>query len=150
MMLRGIPVSSGAMGAVAPVDFLAMQGDGHRLADVRFPSQAMKGLTPALVLHALGEGPASGVEIIDRVRASSGGHIEIPEGTIYPLLQRLEAQGQVRASWLSASGRRRRVYARTPRGSSACRAHQASWQALFAATRLLWPDTSSASAPRPA
>ncbi len=112
---------------------------------MRFPSQAMKGLTPALVLHALGAGPASGVEIIDRVLASSDGRFEIPEGTIYLLLQRLEAQGLVKASWLSASGRRRRVYARTPRGGSAYRAHQASWQALFAATRLLWPDPSSAS-----
>ncbi len=52
-------------------------------------------------------------------RSSSGaaaGSLDLPEGTVYPALHRLEEAGLLRSAWSKESGRRRRVYELTRRG----------------------------------
>src|ERR1017187_2813800 len=70
----------------------------------------------------------------------SGGHVDLPTGTVYPALPRLERAGLVQASWSAAAGRRRRVYQLTPAGRRALDSERSSWQDFsVAVTALLQP-----------
>ena len=74
----------------------------------------LKGHLDLIVLAALSAGPAHGYAVIEEIRRKSGHAFDLPEGTIYPALHRLEQAGLLVSRWVTAeSGRRRRVYALT-------------------------------------
>ena len=80
--------------------------------------EMLKGHLDMIVLAALLAGPAHGYAVIEEIRRRSGGAFDLPEGTIYPALHRLEQAGLLASRWVTAeSGRRRRVYALTRRAS---------------------------------
>ena len=82
-----------------------------------------------IVLAALSSGPAHGYAVIQEIQRRSGGAFELPEGTIYPALHRLEQAGLLSSHWTTAkSGRRRRVYALTKPGTCALADQRAIWQ----------------------
>ncbi len=56
--------------------------------------------------------------------------LEIDEGTLYPLLRRLETQGLLRSRWRLEDGRPRRYYRIAPRGEQIEREMAAEWRAL--------------------
>jgi DNA-binding PadR family transcriptional regulator len=56
--------------------------------------------------------------------------LEIEEGTLYPLLRRLEAQGLLRSRWRVEEGRPRRYYRTSPLGDLTQRDLAAAWQSL--------------------
>ena len=89
----------------------------------------LKGHLDMIVLAALAAGPAHGYAVIEQIRQRSGEAFDLPEGTVYPVLHRLEAGGLLSSKWETAeSGRKRRVYALTRRGSSALADQRATWQ----------------------
>lgn len=64
--------------------------------------------------------------------------LEIDEGTLYPLLRRLEQQGLLRSRWRVEDGRPRRYYRTSAQGEAVRRALAAEWDALSRAlSRLL-------------
>ena len=81
-----------------------------------------------LLLAILSEGPAHGYAVIDSLRQRSGGLFDLPEGTIYPALHRLENQGLLRSHWLEDSGRRKRIYQLTPKGQGVLSKRQDEWK----------------------
>ena len=88
----------------------------------------LKGHLDLIVLAALSAGPAHGYAVIEEIRRRSGQAFDLPEGTIYPALHRLEQAGQLVSHWVTAeTGRRRRVYALTRRGEQAFAGHRAIW-----------------------
>jgi len=91
--------------------------------------EMLKGHLDMIVLAALSSGPAHGYAVIQAIQRRSGGAFELPEGTIYPALHRLEQAGLLRSHWTTAeSGRQRRVYALTKRGTRALADRRAIWQ----------------------
>jgi PadR family transcriptional regulator PadR len=107
-------------------------------------AETLKGHLDALLLASLEEGPTHGYAIMEALRAGSGGRVDLPSGTIYPALHRLERAGLVKGSWSESSGRRRRVYRLTAAGRRALAEERSSWSEFSTAvTRLLAP------APRP-
>jgi PadR family transcriptional regulator, regulatory protein PadR len=89
----------------------------------------LKGHLDMIVLAALVGGPAHGYAIIQEIKRRSGGAFDLPEGTIYPTLHRLEKAGYLASHWTTAeSGRKRRVYQMTRRGERALPVHRALWQ----------------------
>ena len=80
-----------------------------------------------LLLSVLAAGPAHGYAIISALRERSEGTFDLPEGTIYPALHRLEDAGLLSSSWAAGNGRRRRVYALTSAGATALAAEQTEW-----------------------
>jgi DNA-binding PadR family transcriptional regulator len=72
--------------------------------------ERLKGNLDLLLLSVLSAGPAHGYAIISALRDRSGGTFDLPEGTIYPALHRLEDSGLLVSTWDQAQGRRRRVY----------------------------------------
>lgn len=89
----------------------------------------LKGHLDMIVLAALSAGPAHGYAVIEEIRRRSGQAFDLPEGTIYPALHRLEQAGLLASRWVVAeSGRQRRVYKLTRRGQRALTERQAVWQ----------------------
>jgi transcriptional regulator len=91
--------------------------------------EMLKGHLDMIVLAALTAGPAHGYAVIEQIRRKSGEAFDLPEGTIYPALHRLEQDSLLSSKWVTAdSGRRRRVYALTKRGERALAEQRATWQ----------------------
>lgn len=90
--------------------------------------EALKGHLDLLLLAVLSEGPMHGYAVIDSMRQRSGGHFDLPEGTVYPALHRLEAQSLLRSWWLEDAPRRRRMYELTPKGQQVLAERQEDWR----------------------
>jgi PadR family transcriptional regulator PadR len=103
--------------------------------------QALKGHLDGMLLAALEDGPGHGYAIMEALRAGSGGQFDLPTGTVYPALRRLERAGLVRTAWSAEGGRRRRLYELTPSGRRTLDAERHSWAEFSAAvTALLGPQ----------
>ncbi|MEK9211881.1 PadR family transcriptional regulator [Sphingomonas sp. 2378] len=89
-------------------------------------SQLRKGAAELVLLCVLARGEAYGVEILARIR---GGGDLVSEGTLYPLLSRLEKSGRIAARWeLPAEGGNPRKYYRlTAEGAALATAMRAAW-----------------------
>jgi transcriptional regulator len=90
--------------------------------------EALKGHLDLLLLAVLETGPAHGYAIIEALRKRSGGTFDLPEGTIYPALHRLEEDGLLASEWSETQGRRKRIYCLTPRGEKALTRRQEEWR----------------------
>ena len=90
--------------------------------------ERLKGNLDLLLLSVLAAGPAHGYAIISALRSRSKGTFDLPEGTVYPALHRLEDAGLLVSSWADVDGRRRRVYGLTDEGSAALASEQTEWQ----------------------
>lgn len=90
--------------------------------------ERLKGHLDLLLLSVLAAGPAHGYAIISALRARSEGTFDLPEGTVYPALHRLEDAGLLASSWADTEGRKRRVYALTTRGAAALAAERTEWK----------------------
>jgi PadR family transcriptional regulator PadR len=109
-------------------------------------AEALKGHLDGMLLAALEAEPRHGYAIIETLRAGSGGQFDLPTGTVYPALHRLERAGLVQASWSVHGGRRRRLYQLTADGRRALAAERSTWQEFSAAvTSLLQPGPAAAS-----
>lgn len=85
-----------------------------------FLGMDLRGHLDLLLLATLHRvGPAHGYALINALRERSDGTFDLPEGTVYPALHRLERDGLVSSSWQAESPRRRRVYELTPAGLAA-------------------------------
>jgi DNA-binding PadR family transcriptional regulator len=100
-------------------------------------AEALKGHLDALVLATLRDGPAHGYAVIDELRRRSGGEFALPEGTVYPVLHRLEAEGLLESAWTATAGRKRRVYSLTRRGRTALGEQEARWRRFATAVEAV-------------
>ena len=84
---------------------------------MKFETQLLKGIAPAVVLEILSRGQMYGYELSQAIEQRSGDILTLGKGTLYPLLYNLEAQRLVRGKWQQAdSGRKRRYYSITSKG----------------------------------
>lgn len=91
-------------------------------------SESLKGHLDGMLLSVLARGPLHGYAVIEELGRRSDGALELPEGTVYPALHRLEAAGLLRSEWSTAEGRRRRVYALTHRGERELGSRRREWR----------------------
>ena len=89
--------------------------------------ETLKGHLDLLLLAVVSAGAAHGYRIIRRLAEASGGALELPEGTLYPALHRLESKKLLESSWATVSGRRRRVYSLTPAGEETLAQERLEW-----------------------
>ena len=113
-------------------------------AETRFARQLKKGALEMLVLALLAEQPSHGYELLLRLKERSGGELALKEGTLYPILYRLEDSGAITAGWQTPGGAAqgsanpyravpRKVYTVTSAGRAALAAQVKIWRG-FAAT----------------
>ena len=90
----------------------------------------LPGQLDLLVLALLARRPAHGYAVLEALRLRSGGLFDLPEGSLYPALYRLEHAGFLKSDVRVVSGRSRRTYQITAAGRSALRERQSAWARL--------------------
>ena len=98
-------------------------------------AELLKGSLELLLLSVLADAPRHGYAVIEELRRRGG--FELPEGTVYPALHRLEAAGLADSRWSSSSGRRRRVYSLTRRGRRELARRRDEWRAFTGAVEAV-------------
>ena len=94
----------------------------------------LPGTLDMLILKAVSLRPLHGYGVLLRIRQISGNALDIPQGSLYPALYRLEHQGLIRAEWgESENGRRAKYYSVTAAGRGRLREETAGWNRLAAA-----------------
>lgn len=87
-----------------------------------------------LLLALLAQGERYGYELVAELRTRSESVIDLPEGTVYPALRRLERQGLLRGRWVDVQGApRRRYYALTSKGERALAGGREAWRRFVSA-----------------
>ena len=89
--------------------------------------ERLKGHLDLLLLAVVGAGADHGYHIARRLAQASGGTLDLPDGTLYPALHRLESKKLLESSWATVGGRRRRVYNLTPAGKEALAHERSEW-----------------------
>ena len=89
-----------------------------------------RGSLELIVLHLLAPGEAYGYEIVSKVTARTNGALEVTDGTLYPVLYRLERAGLLASRWTKPEGRRRRVYRLTRRGRAELDRERKEWKSF--------------------
>jgi transcriptional regulator len=94
----------------------------------------LPGTLDMLILKAVSLKPLHGYGVLLRLRQISGEALEIPQGSLYPALYRLEHQGLIDAEWgTSDNSRRAKYYTVTTAGRKRLREETAGWNRLAAA-----------------
>ena len=98
------------------------------------PLDLLQGTLDLLILKALSLEPMHGWAISERLHDVSRATLQVPQGSLYPALHRLEKRGLLHATWgLSENNRRARFYQITARGREELRREASSWSAFAAA-----------------
>jgi PadR family transcriptional regulator PadR len=93
----------------------------------------VKGHLDLVLLGVLAGSPGHGYAVITALRERTGGALDLPEGSVYPALHRLEDLGLLTSTWAPAAGRRRRIYQLTQDGAAALAEQRRDWKALVRA-----------------
>jgi len=97
-----------------------------------------QGTLDLLILKALSLAPMHGWGISERIRQVSRETLQVPQGSLYPALHRLERRGWINASWgASDNNRRAKYYALTRAGRKRLEAETQDWERLTAAVALV-------------
>lgn len=89
--------------------------------DERFIQQLKKGVLELLVLDTVCRGPTYGYALLTALKEDTGGAFTLKEGTLYPILYRLEDDGLIESSWSAPEGRAapKKIYTATALGHTA-------------------------------
>src|SRR3954464_15445565 len=97
-----------------------------------------QGTLDLLILKALSLGPQHGWAISERIHQVSRATLQIPQGSLYPALHRLERRGWISADWgASENNRKAKFYELTRAGKKQLAEETESWDRLTAAVALV-------------
>jgi PadR family transcriptional regulator PadR len=97
-----------------------------------------QGTLDLLILKTLALEARHGWAISERIQQVSGDVLQVPQGSLYPALHRLERRGWIKAEWgVSDNNRRAKYYALTAKGRKQLAAESESWRKLTAAIGLV-------------
>ncbi len=97
-----------------------------------------QGTLDLLVLQVLAAGPLHGYGIAQRIKQISRDVLQVPQGSLYPALHRLQNRGLLAAAWKpSDTGRDAKFYRLTPKGRAQLQAGTESWARLAEAVGLI-------------
>lgn len=106
-------------------------------------AELLPGTLDMLILKAVSLKPLHGYGVLLRIRQISRDALEIPQGSLYPALYRLEHQGLISAEWgQSENNRRAKYYSLTAAGRRRFREETAGWNRLVAAVAAALNTTS--------
>lgn len=101
-------------------------------------AEVLKGTLDMLILKVVAFGPIHGYAISQRIQQISRDFFQVPEGSLYPALHRLEDRGWLQARWEETdSGRDAKFYALTRAGRKRLGAEMVNWERLSEAVALI-------------
>lgn len=100
------------------------------------------GTLDMLILKALQHEPRHGLGIADRIHQISSDVLRVEQGSLYPALYRLEAEGLIRAEWgVSDNNRKARFYEISAAGRKRLAAEIEHWERITAAVNVVLAGT---------
>ena len=97
-------------------------------------AELLPGTLDMLILKAVSLKPLHGYGVLLRIRQISGQALEIPQGSLYPALHRIEQDGWIRSEWgVSEKNRRAKFYSITAAGRKQLAREEKQWDKLIAA-----------------
>src|SRR5215469_13893791 len=116
--------------------------DGEREERRSIERELKRGSLELIVLHLIAQGEAYGYEIVTKLTEQTNGALEITDGTMYPVLYRLERAGFVAVRWETPErGVPRNYYRLTAAGREELERVTEEWTSFTKAmTRLLRQD----------
>ena len=98
--------------------------------EARFSQQLKKGVLEMLVLKLICDGATYGYELLNRLKTVSAECFTLKEGTLYPILYRLEDEGLIASRWSQGQGRTapKKLYEATDRGREENTLRRRIWQ----------------------
>ncbi len=101
-------------------------------------SDLPQGTLDLLILKVVALGPVHGYAIAQRLQQVSRDVVQVPQGSLYPALHRLENRGFLAADWKATeTGREAKYYRLTRKGRAHLEAEAASWKRLAGAVGLI-------------
>jgi transcriptional regulator len=101
--------------------------------------ELLQGTLDLIVLQALRWKPDHGYGLVQMIRATSRGVLDVDAGSIYPALHRLERQRAIKASWETSENRQRvRVYQLTRAGHQRLAVERTRWEQMSQAMAELF------------
>src|SRR5215207_3154092 len=101
-------------------------------------SDLPQGTLDLLILKVIALGPVHGYAIAQRLDQVSRGVVQVPQGSLYPALHRLENRRLLQADWRpTETGREAKFYRLTRKGRAQLAAESAGWQRLSDAVGLI-------------
>ena len=101
-------------------------------------SDLPQGTLDLLILKVVALGPVHGYAIAQRLEQVSRGVVQIPQGSMYPALHRLENRGLLDADWKETeTGREAKFYKLNRKGRAQLESEAASWERLAGAVKLI-------------
>ena len=101
-------------------------------------SDLMYGTLDMLILKALQHEPRHGLAIADRIQQISQEVLRVEQGSLYPALYRLEAEGLIKAEWgVSDKNRKARFYELTAAGRKRLTSEKEHWDRITAAVNIV-------------
>src|SRR5215469_443743 len=101
-------------------------------------SDLLQGTLELLILKAVELEPVHGYAIAQRIRQVSKDALNIPYGSLYPVLYRLEERGYIQAQWRETEqGRMAKFYSVTRKGAKQLETERAEWERTAAAVALV-------------
>jgi transcriptional regulator len=93
----------------------------------------------SVILIVLSKGESYGYEIIKNIKESSGGKLEFAEGTLYPILKKMESEGWISSKWHTAeNSRQRKYYKITAKGKKQLAIETENWSSINQILKKLW------------
>jgi PadR family transcriptional regulator PadR len=97
-----------------------------------------QGTLDLLILKVVALGPVHGYAIAQRLQQVSRHVVQVPQGSLYPALHRLENRGLLDADWKATdTGREAKFYRLTRKGRGTLESETASWNRLSDAIGLI-------------
>jgi PadR family transcriptional regulator PadR len=101
-------------------------------------SDLPQGTLDLLILKVVALGPVHGYAIAQRLQQVSRDVVQVPQGSLYPALHRLENRGLLEADWKATdTGREAKFYKLTRKGRASLESETASWRRLSDAIGLI-------------
>ena len=101
-------------------------------------SDLPQGTLDLLILKVVALGSVHGYAIAQRLEQASHGVVQVPQGSLYPALHRLENRGLLEAEWKETeTGREAKFYQLTRKGLAQLETEAAGWQRLTEAVGLI-------------
>ena len=95
------------------------------------PLELIQGTLDMLILKAVSLGPLHGYGVLLRIQQISGERLKIEQGSLYPALYRLEAQGWIASDWGESENKRRaKFYRLTAAGKRRLETETAKWNEM--------------------
>ena len=100
--------------------------------------ELLKGTLDMLILKVVAAGPIHGYAISQRIQQISRDFFQVPQGSLYPALHRLEEQDWLEAQWKDTStGREAKFYTLTRKGHKQLETEVSNWERLSDAVALI-------------